>query len=502
MDSLKSIAHEFDSKSAHSSRLSWVHFTTGIDCGVDDAEAAMIAVLENKEYFEQIKSVAVDTLSEDDQRRHRLMYKMFEPYHFTAEVNALSEKINKKTTELAGILNKHRSQFEGQAISSVELNQILSKDSDRERRKAAYMAKNQVNQPLLEGGFLELVQMRKELARLLGKESFVALKLEEDELSPDLFKNWKAEVKAMLPQMKALREKYAQQFLNDSVIMPWDESYIAGKIAPSLNEKTDMTRYYNELSDFFKGFGIDITTMNITYDVFARANKSEWGYNFPIQTGVDSRILANVKDQYNEYGVLLHETGHAVHSFLTDPEDVMMNLGISGIISEGIANLFGGFLTDELFYKRFFNTETVSDEFTAIRDWWKLNAFRSIHRILFDQGFYTESIESQDDIEAMYWKLSEELFEEQPFCENPPWAFLIHHTTHPIYLHNYFMGDVTCGMLKSVFNKKYGTQSVSEKPELFGEFLKENIIQPAGRMPYPELFKHISGEAFSLNYLK
>lgn len=501
MDAIWNIAKVLEEKEIRYGQLEWTQYTTGYDFGVDEAYSALTEVFEDKANFDIILKARNAQLSPEDARRVEILYKAFEPYHLSEAVNALSEKINEKTNELSMILNQHRTVFEGQEISSVALQQILAKEDNRERRKAAYMAKNQINQPLIDAGFLDLVRMRKELAKLQGKEDFVALKLEEDELDAKIFEDWKQEVKAVLPKMKEVRQKFAKKFLNDTEVMPWDEAYIQAKLAPVLNEKVDMSGFYDNLKEFFIKFGFDLSTMNITYDVFSRANKSEWGYNFPIQDGKDSRILANVKDLYSEYGVLLHETGHGVHSFMIDPDDFLMNKGISGIVSEGIANLFGSFLYDELFYSKFFKDDTVKENFKAIKEWQKINSFRAVHRILLDQAFYREELNSLADIEALYWKLSEELFDEKPYCENPPWAFLIHHTTHPIYLHNYFMGDVTCEMLSKVFNQEYSTSHVNEKPAEFGEFLMEKVISPAGRLPYPDLFKAISGSEFSLKYI-
>lgn len=501
MEQILKIGRELLEKSTEYSKLSWVQYTVGFDLGLESAYKALMDVYENKAHFETVKNARETVTTPEDKRRVELLYKNFESFHLSDEINALSEKINNKTNELSMILNTHRSIFEGKETSSVELNQILAKEDDRARRKAAYMAKSSVNEALVNGGFFELIEMRKEMAKLRGKENFVALSLEEDELSLDLFSTWKDDVKALLPKMKEMRHAYAQKYLNADDIMPWDEMYITTQLAPALNKKVDMTNYYNVLKTFFLKFGIDLTTMNITYDIFSRANKSEWGYNFTIETGRDSRILANVKDLYNEFGVLLHETGHGVHSFMSDPEEILLNFGISGIISEGIANLFGGFLTDPLFYTAFFEESDVKEDFTALKEWQKINSFRAIHRILLDQSFYLTELKSNEDVEALYWSLYKELFDEEAFCENPPWAFLIHHTTHPIYLHNYFMGDVTCAMLKKVFNAQHGDDAISKNPEAFGTFLYENVIKPSGLYPYPELFERIAGEKFSLKYL-
>lgn len=501
MKKINEIAREVEDSQIKFSQLSWVQYTTGIDLGVDEGYKDVVKLIKNKDYFKTIQNKMGEELGDTDARRVELMHKSFEPFHKSEEINALKLKIKKLKTKLSQRLNTFRCEFEGKKVTSIELRKIMSEDDDRQRRKKAFFATNQLNKPLVEEGFIELVKLRKQLAELDGKNDFVHMKLEEDELSPSIFDNWKNEVRKLLPEMKKIEKKYARKYLNDDEIMPWDYDYISGKIAPKLYSEVNINEYYEKLNEIFTTFDIPIDDYNITYDVFPRANKSEWGYNFTIQSGKDSRILANVKDRYSDYGVLLHETGHGIHSFMLKPYEIL-NRGVSGIISEGIANLFGSFLYEEIFYNKFFNVKDVKESFEDLKKWYKVTAIRAVHNILFDQGLYNNEVESLEDMTELYWKLYNELYDKAPFGENPPWAMRIHFTTHPIYLHNYFMGDITCEMLKSVFTKKHGVESITEKPKAFGTFLKKEVIEPSGRYKYNELFKRISGEEFSLKYLK
>jgi oligoendopeptidase F len=502
IEKITQIANKLKDLETEYSRLGWVQYTVGFDLGIEETHKKIVAVYKDKNNFEIICEHKEKDLDSKDRRRVEIMYKQFKPYHLSKELNELDMEINKKTNELSKILNTHRCVFEGKEVSSVKLSEILYNDHDRARRKAAYFSRNQVNKPLVDGGFIDLINLRKKYAKLYGAEDFVSYQLEQQELDSSIFDNWVQQLHEMLPKINKIRSKYAKEYLNDDKIMPWDEAYISSKLAPSLNSKVDMSNYYCIISEFFKTFGIDITKYNITYDIFSRANKSEWGYNFTIETGKDSRILANVKDRYNEYNVLLHETGHAVHSFSLDADETILNNGISGIISEGIANLFGSFTYEKIFFEKFFkNNKEVEKEFAKIKEYQKLTSLRAIGRILFDQAFYRNDIKSLDDIYDLYWKVNSEVLKEEPFGQEPPWAFLIHHTTHPIYLHNYFMGDVTCEMLSKVFNKKHGTNSITEKPLEFGQFLINDVIKPSGQYKYQELFKRISGEEFSLKYM-
>lgn len=136
-----------------------------------------------------------------------------------------------------------------------------------------------------------------------------------------------------------------------------------------------------------------------------------------------------------------------------------------------------------------------------MREYKRLTALRAVNDILFDQQLYRNKIESLDDIYDLYWKVYSDVLGGEKFADEVPWGYRIHHTTHPIYLHNYFMGDVTCEMLANVFKNKLGVENITDKPLEFGDFLKNEVIKPSGLYKYQDLFKKISGEEFSLKYM-
>ena len=500
MERLNELAVKLDEMGTNISKLMWVQYTVGYDFGIDKAYEELNQFLQDKNNYNLVMEYRDRDLNSKDKRRVEIAYNQIKSYHLSDELNELNLKIQKKTNELSMILNTFRFKLDGKEVSSVDLGQILANEDNRELRKSAYFARNQINQPLIDGGFIDLINMRKEYAKLYGDVDFVDHSLKQNELSTSIFESWSKEVKSRQGKIKEKRAEYAKKFLNDDKMMPWDGAYIAGKIAPAQNTTVDMSNYYETLRKFFLNFNLDLDKFNITYDIFSRKNKSEWGYNFPIKDGVDSRILANVKNKYHEYGVLLHETGHGIHSSLMNPDELLLNQGVSGIIAEGIANLFGSFLYNEMFYKDFFD-ETVEAQFKELREFQKINGLRAIGDIFFDQELYRRDINSIEDIYELYFSINEELFGDQRFDQEPPFGYRIHHTTHPIYLHNYFMGDVTCEMLRKTFYKKYGVKSISEKPKEFGKFIIEEVINPTGLYKYEDLFKNISGEEFSLKWI-
>ena len=506
MDNIKqltALAKKITKIQSQNSRLHWVHYTTGYDFGVQKSYKKMTDVFKDKRNYELIKQHQTKKLSPLDRRRVDILERHFKPYHLSNELNELDLRIQEKTTQLSHILNTHRSKIDGVEVSTTKLAQILSESSDRSLRKKAFLAKNQVNQPLLDAGFIELVKMRKEFARLYGAKSFVDYQLKQQELDIFIFDSWLDEVKKFKPLSKKIISDFGERFINDQKVHHWDFSFISGQIAPEMNARVNMLDYYNIVRNFMLQFGFDIANYNITYDIFNRKNKSEWGYNFPIEAGVDSRILANVQDRFYDFGVLLHETGHAIHSFTVDPADPIMIMGINGIITEGIANLFDDMLTHKLFFRPFFENNLAEAEkhFQQLSRWKKALSLHPVNNIMLDQAFYLNPIEHKDDINQLCWKFDKEVMDLEPYDAEPVWAQRIHFTTHPIYLHNYFMGDVTCEMLKQVFEGKMNLLSFSEKPKEFGQFVLEEVIKPAGAYSFLNHFKRISGEDFSLKYL-
>lgn len=499
------IAKELQEYDVKYSSLSWAQYTTGFDFGVNQAYEKMTTVLKNKKYYQIIKDHQAKQLEPLDKRRVDIIALAFKPYHLSDELNQLDLKIQNKTTELAQILNTFRFTLDSREIRSTEIAQILRSEPDRERRKRAFLCRAQINQPMIDGGFIDLINMRKEYAGLYGAKNFVEFRLEFDELDSKIFDNWAEQIKRFLPQLKDVNKTFGKQFIKDEQVMPWDSVYISAQIAPQLNQVVDISKYYEVIKDLFLRFGIDITKYNITYDLFPRKNKSEWGYSFTIRTGRDNRILANIEEnRYYDYGVLLHETGHAVHSFKLDPEDVLLNMGVSGIISEGFANLWQEFMYEKIFYEQFFS-ESLNETgkaFENLKQWQKINRIRSVPNTLFDQSLYQTDIKTLDDINELCSKHYKLILDEDRYADNLPWAFRIHHTTHPIYLHNYFLGNLTYEMLKTHFLKTAGVSSVLEKPKEFGQLILDEVIKPSGTYPFLKMFEKISGEQFSLKYLE
>ncbi|MHC5077561.1 MAG: gluzincin family metallopeptidase [Planctomycetota bacterium] len=498
------IAREIWDLSERIHRLSWILYTTGIDEGVDEAQAAKTAVLGDRKKYDTILELLGKELSPLNRRRVEILEKAFRPYHLSPELREIDRNIQGITTKLKKKLNTFRFRMKGREVRTTELVKILAHDPDRARRKNAHQAFTQVNVPLVKEGFIELLNLRKAFAKEYGAEDFVAYRLEQHDLSPDFFDGWLEGVRELVPAWKEAQASFGRTYTGDPVVRPWDRGYIGAQLAPEMHRSVDMTSYFEPLEGLFASFGIPLREYNITYDIFPRKNKSEWGYFFPVAMGKDSRILANVENKYYQFGVLLHETGHAVHSLHTNTEDILLAMGVSTTISEGLANFFGDYLVKKEFFAPFFpeNPEETEAHFRDSRRWHHLGWIPSVHTILFDRALYLRDVETLDDIHQILFDLYRDLLDLEPPEGHPAWAFRVQHTANPIYLHSYLLGRLTCDMIEESFKTRLGTETLEGREREFWNFLLEEVIKPSGAYPFPEHFRRLVGEDFSVEILK
>jgi len=504
MNKVRAIARKLKEREINLNRLEWTQYTTGFDFGVSRAQREYLAVLKDRDNYRAVLRLRDSARGPKDRRRAEILYRIFQPYHLSPKLNRLDERIREKTLELSKLLNRFRFRVDGREVRSTQISQILRSHPDRKIRKKAFLSRAQINRPLVEAGFLDLISMRREFASLYGAKDFVAYRLERDELSEKIFQGWPQQAARLRPARERINRELGGRYLRDEKVMPWDTAYLGYRMAPELDTPVNMANFYEPLRKFFLLMGFDLDGYAITYDIFPRRHKSEWGYNFTIEEGRDSRVLANLEGRFHELGVLLHETGHALHSFLLDPGEIILNLGVSGIISEGLANLFGDLQYHPRFYGYFLkgSPKKAGDNLHRLRSFQKANAFAAMCGILFDQELYRQPLKSLDDINHLYWQVHRLILDEGPYAPEPTWGFRIHHTTHPIYLHNYFLGDLTNQMLKKTFSHRFRVNDPLKRPRQFGDFIYNQVIKPSGLYPFLDLFERISGRAFSLEYLE
>ena len=134
----------------------------------------------------------------------------------------------------------------------------------------------------------------------------------------DLFKFHEAVEKEVLPFLKELTENRRKK-LNIDKVRPWDTSVdLDGKILKPF-EKADelLDKSIEILYNIKPEFGINLNKMknSALLDLENRKGKAPGGYNYPLEETGAPFIFMNAVGLHRDVVTLLHESGHAMHTF-------------------------------------------------------------------------------------------------------------------------------------------------------------------------------------------
>jgi oligoendopeptidase F len=232
------------------------------------------------------------------------------------------------------------SQQKYQAISgamSVELNDqeytleqaaTFLKDVNREVRQQAWEAIQQrrlVNKDELNVLFDELITLRHEVSLNAGFENYRDYMFQAlgrfDYTPKDCYKFAEAIEKEVVPILKEQADKRAED-LGISPLKPWDmDVSTSGKPAlkpfTSGEELVDKTISCFERIDPKLGQMLATMKANKLFDVESRKGKAPGGYNYPLAETGAPFIFMNSANTLRDLTTMVHEGGHAVHTFLT-----------------------------------------------------------------------------------------------------------------------------------------------------------------------------------------
>lgn len=232
------------------------------------------------------------------------------------------------------------SQQKFQAISgamSVELNDqeytleqaaTFLKDVNRGVRQQAWEAIQQrrlVNKDELNVLFDELITLRHEVSLNAGFENYRDYMFQAlgrfDYTPKDCYKFAEAIEKEVVPILKEQADKRAED-LGISPLKPWDmDVSTSGKPAlkpfTSGEELVDKTISCFERIDPKLGQMLATMKANKLFDVESRKGKAPGGYNYPLAETGAPFIFMNSANTLRDLTTMVHEGGHAVHTFLT-----------------------------------------------------------------------------------------------------------------------------------------------------------------------------------------
>lgn len=211
---------------------------------------------------------------------------------------------------------------------TLEQASTFIKDLNRATRETAWKTIQQrrlVDKDALNIVFDELVVMRHQVALNAGFENYRDYMFQAlgrfDYDAKDCYDFHVAIEKEIVPILKEQAEKRAEALALQE-LKPWDtEVSTSGK--PALNpfnsgeELIDKTITAFTAIDPKLGRMLEIMKANNLFDVESRKGKAPGGYNYPLAETGAPFIFMNSAGSLRDLTTMVHEGGHAIHTFLT-----------------------------------------------------------------------------------------------------------------------------------------------------------------------------------------
>jgi len=274
-------------------------------------ESPLSQKLDNRKYFTYLRSV-----------RQRIELFREENIPLQADLSVLAQQFGVISGKMTITVN-------GQEYTLQQAAAFLEKP-DRALREEVYrkiQERRSLDREPLNELYSQLIARRHQVAVNAGFANYRDYKFQElgrfDYTKEDCFRFHEAVKEHILPLVNRINENKRKKLGLDS-LRPWDtEAEPAGteplkpfKTAEELIAKT--TACFDQLNPFFGDCLRTMRTMG-RFDLESRKGKAPGGYNCPLAETGAPFIFMNAAGQMGDLTTMVHEGGHAIHSFLAHP---------------------------------------------------------------------------------------------------------------------------------------------------------------------------------------
>lgn len=276
-----------------------------------------------------VKLLESPFLKELDQEKYRIYLRSVKKQIeiFREENIPLFTIMEEKQQEYGAISAKMSIEFDGEKMTMQKAAQLL-KSTDRKKRKEVYnkiSARRLQDEKALDDLFDELIALRQEIAKNAGFDNYrdymFAAMGRFDYTPKDCFNFHDAIAKEIVPIINSFEQKRKDK-LGYTKYKPWDIAVDVDGLAPLTPfdggaDLTDLSiECFNRLRPYF---GECLSTMKEMHhlDLESKDGKAPGGFMYPLyEIGVPF-IYMNAVGSQRDLVTMVHEGGHAVHSFLS-----------------------------------------------------------------------------------------------------------------------------------------------------------------------------------------
>lgn len=271
----------------------------------------LVSTLEAKEYFTYLRSIKknIELFREEN-------------IPLQSELSVMQQQFGVISSKMTVTIN-------GQEYTLQQAAKFLE-NPDRNLREEAYrkiQERRLQDKESLNELFNQLTAKRNQLAKNAGFDSYIDYRFKElgrfDYGKQECYSFHEAVKQHVLPLVKIIYEKKKEKLGLDT-LRPWDVDAEREGVKPLTPFKTGKELTEKTIDCFARlrpFFGDCLKKMDEIkhLDLESRKGKAPGGYNCPLAESGAPFIFMNAAGQMNDVTTMVHEGGHAVHSFLAHP---------------------------------------------------------------------------------------------------------------------------------------------------------------------------------------
>ena len=246
---------------------------------------------------------------------------------FREENISLEAEVNEKSQLFGSISGAQSIEYNGETITMQKASSLLKEPEESLRKeifeKISSRRKEDIDK--LDSLYTELIQLRNKIAVNAGFENFRDYKFQSlgrfDYTKEDCFNFHESIEKFIVPISKQIQQKKLE-LLGKDKFKPWDTAVDPEGKAPLKPFKTGndllqgTLRIFKRMDEYFSKCLISLEEMK-HLDLESKPGKAPGGYNYPLYEIGAPFIFMNAVGTHRDLITMIHEGGHAIHSFIS-----------------------------------------------------------------------------------------------------------------------------------------------------------------------------------------
>lgn len=246
---------------------------------------------------------------------------------FREENISLEAEVNEKSQLFGSISGAQSIEYNGETITMQKASSLL-KEPEASLRKEIFekiSSRRKEDIDKLDSLYTELIQLRNKIAVNAGFENFRDYKFQSlgrfDYTKEDCFNFHESIEKFIVPISKQIQQKKLE-LLGKDKFKPWDTAVDPEGKAPLKPFKTGndllqgTLRIFKRMDEYFSKCLVSLEEMK-HLDLESKPGKAPGGYNYPLYEIGAPFIFMNAVGTHRDLITMIHEGGHAIHSFIS-----------------------------------------------------------------------------------------------------------------------------------------------------------------------------------------